>query len=281
FEDNQVLSVITNSTHLHKDLLIQDGTVRMLFLRFRYASQLSCSFGSSFASYPTQFGDFSVELSLTSTTNELRINNDGQYDVLTILEPNIWYNCWLLIDNLDNTTQVWLHSRPGEDANSFDQLEVEGEFDFGFRNGTTIDLKTFFVKTGGGSGVAGPLYLDDIHLETTDALNLTNPSPATPAAVTTSTVPAVLHLAPCRPSPFNSGTKINFSLLKPAHTSIAIFDTRGRMVIELMSEDLNAGNYQRIWSGRDRGGRRVENGVYYIRMEAGSTITTERAIFLR
>ena len=93
--ENQVLSVITASTILTHPMFVPDNETRTVFLRFRYEDQLSVSFGLSDYLYPTQFGDFEVELNLTSTRNDLRINEGGNYSELTTLETEKWFNCWL------------------------------------------------------------------------------------------------------------------------------------------------------------------------------------------
>lgn len=159
---NNVLSVVTESTILRKDLLLFNGTIRMFFMRFRFAEQLNYSVGLSDAVVPSQFDHFEVELSQTNSTNELRINDGGNYEVLTILEPDTWYNCWLLVDHVADETTVWLHARPGQDATGEDLQMADGETTFEFRNPNTSDLKKFYIKTGGGNGVAGPLYIDDL-----------------------------------------------------------------------------------------------------------------------
>ncbi len=159
---NVVLSVTTDSTRAYKELLVLKGTVRMLFLRFRFGGQQNYSFGLSDLSRPTEFDDYEAELSMSNATNDFRVNDDGSYVVLSQLEPNVWYNCWILVNHLTEELQVWLHDRPGEPATAADQLDVEGQTVFGFRYGTAADLHSFFIKTGGGSGPSGPLYLDDI-----------------------------------------------------------------------------------------------------------------------
>ena len=88
---------------------------------------------------------------MTNSPGELRINDDGNYEVLSVLDPEIWYNCWVLVDNLDDQSQVWLHSRGTQPASSEDQLDSEGQTIFGFRNGTTRDLINFYIETGGGN----------------------------------------------------------------------------------------------------------------------------------
>ena len=174
--DNQVLSVLTASTFLFHTTVIPEGEARTLFLRFRYEDQLNVSFGVSESTFPDQFGNFEPELSLTSTNDNLRVNDGGTYSDLTELEPGEWYNCWLYIDNGADVTSVWLHDREGEAATAADQLEIDGRTEFPFRQGTINDLRNIFIKTGGGDGVAGPLLMDDIALKNSDVLDLSYPT---------------------------------------------------------------------------------------------------------
>lgn len=177
--NNQVLAITTDSTRLYKPLTIADGSTRMLFLRFRFHDQPTYSFGMSDMAHPDQFGDFESELSQSNVSHELSINNTNGPGYLTLrtLAPDTWYNLWMLIDNATDDTQVYLHARPGEGATAADQLKFGTQSVFDFRDGVAADLRTLFIKTGGGSSQhAGPLYLDDIHLETTATLNLSNPT---------------------------------------------------------------------------------------------------------
>lgn len=183
--DNQVLAVTTDSTFLYHPLAISNPTARMFFTRFRFHDQLSYSFGLSYLSSPSQFGDFQLELSMSNASSELRVNNGGTYDVVASLSADTWYNAWVRIDTGTDTFQVWLHDRDGEAAQAFDQLSVGGVSDFAFRGSpSSSDLRSFFVKTGGGaSSNAGPLYLDNLYLESGNALNLQHPVPVPEPAV--------------------------------------------------------------------------------------------------
>jgi len=174
--DNQVLAVTTDSTRVYRAAPILDGTVRVFFLRFRFAALQCYSFGLSDRTSPERFDEFESELSMTNASNELRINDGGTYDPLATLAPDTWYNVWMVVDNITDDTQVYLHARPGQPATADDLLQFDGQTVFEFRNTTAGDLPTFFIKTGGGYGPAGPLYLDDLYLEETDALNLSNPT---------------------------------------------------------------------------------------------------------
>lgn len=174
---SQVFAMTTDSAKAYRPLLIANGTVRMLFVRFRIAGQQNFSFGTSGSAYPDQFGDFETEVGMSNANNDLRINDDGFYDVLALLQPDRWYNLWLWIDNQADTTRLFLNDVAGADADAADMLSVGDQIDFVFRTGSAGNLQTFFIKTGGGSSInSGPLYLDDIYLENTGALNLLNPT---------------------------------------------------------------------------------------------------------
>jgi hypothetical protein len=174
--DNQVLAITTDSTTAYKDLAIENGTVRMLFFRCRFEDQLNFSFGMSDRPIPVQFGDFESELNMSNSTNELRVRDSQQYEVVSTLNAESWYNVWMLIDNLGDNTQVWMNSSPGQDATGDDQLDAAGQLIFSFRNTSGGDLRNYFIKTGGGNGInSGPLLIDDIYVENTSDLNLGNP----------------------------------------------------------------------------------------------------------
>jgi hypothetical protein len=180
--DNQVLAVTTDSTNAHKDVTLSNGAVRMLFLRFHFVEQLNYSFGMSHTAAPDQFDDFESELSMRNSTDELRINDGGTYTILTTLTPDTWYNVWMVINNDTDDIRVYLNSTPGGDASAGDLLDNQGQTVFEFRNNSAANLLSFFIKTGGGNSKnSGPLYLDDIYLENTSALNLRNPT-AIPAS---------------------------------------------------------------------------------------------------
>jgi hypothetical protein len=102
--DNQVLAITTDSTTAYKDLAIENGTVRMLFFRCRFEDQLNFSFGMSDRPIPVQFGDFESELNMSNSTNELRVRDSQQYEVVSTLNAESWYNVWMLIDNLGDNT---------------------------------------------------------------------------------------------------------------------------------------------------------------------------------
>lgn len=177
---NQVLAVTTDSARAHRTAVIHEGTERMMFLRFRISAQQNYSLGLSPFSRPSEFGDFAVEIGMSNADFDLRSWDEGsQYEELATLTPDIWYNMWVLVNAELNTYQIWLNSTPGASADpSADKLQTSGGLDeFTFRTGASSDLRTFFIKTGGGNSSvnSGPLFIDDLHIENRGTLNLSNP----------------------------------------------------------------------------------------------------------
>lgn len=185
-KDNQVLKIITESGILHKAVNIVQKTTRMVFMRFRFEEHCEFSFGLSHLSNPYEHSHFGPEMGMAPASaynpaNEFRVANgflpNETYDELTALMPGTWYNIWVLVNNTENTYQIWMNSIPGAKAQTTDQLtNGAGESLFGFRTSTGRDLSSIFIKTGcGSSPFDGRFYLDDIYLENTTDINLNNP----------------------------------------------------------------------------------------------------------
>lgn len=276
--DNQVLEVRTESTHLFRDMFLADSTARMMFVRFRYADQLNASFGLSDYVHPYRFDHFEVELGLDNADDDLRINDGGTFEVLTTVQSNLWFNCWVLVDNIADQTQVWLHARGRDDANDGDQLSAEDQTLFLFRNTRAGDLRTFYIKTGGGSGLSGPLYIDDIYLEDTSELNLSNPSVPPPGGIADDLgTGAGFDVGP---NPFTQQIAIDFTLSGTGEACLAVFGADGRHLTDLRLDGAGSGAYHGVWDGCDARGNPVATGVYYLRLLAGTESRTRRVVLI-
>ena len=122
---NQVLYVPSESSTLHKSLLdryvgIPNGTVRMMFMRIRVGNKQTFSSGVTRASYPSEFSDFASEIGMANSSQNLDLRawdeNDGNYENVTQLDPDTWYNMWVLIDALQDTYQIWINDESGSNA---------------------------------------------------------------------------------------------------------------------------------------------------------------------
>ena len=88
-----------------------------------------------------------------------------------------------------------------------------------------------------------------------------------------------IRLRPATPNPFSSRTTIGFELAASAPVSLRLYDVAGRQVRVLArGERRGAGPHALEWDGRDDSGARVEAGLYFCRLDAGSASDTRRVV---
>ena len=87
-------------------------------------------------------------------------------------------------------------------------------------------------------------------------------------------VPQGFRLLPNYPNPFNTTTLIPFHLDHPSHVRLAVYNGLGQPVKILLDDERPAGQHEIAWHGRDRNGFGAAAGVYFYRLEAGSSSRT-------
>ncbi len=83
------------------------------------------------------------------------------------------------------------------------------------------------------------------------------------------------------PNPFNPSTIMEYDLPEYAEVSLIIYDMTGREVNRLVSRPQSPGSYKVSWNGRDHSGREVSGGMYFARLEAGSSFSVIKMVYLR
>ena len=91
-------------------------------------------------------------------------------------------------------------------------------------------------------------------------------------------VPADVVLRQNVPNPFNPATTIVFALPEPGRVRLEVFDVGGRRVRTLVDAERPAGEHRVDWDGRDARGRRVSSGVYFYKLDAGSTARVRKMV---
>jgi len=89
-------------------------------------------------------------------------------------------------------------------------------------------------------------------------------------------IPGVFSLSQNYPNPFNPITQIQYSVAKPAHVRLMIYNIMGQEVMRLMDELQPAGNYRLALDGRN-----LSSGLYFYRIEAGDFAQTRRMLLIR
>ncbi len=92
---------------------------------------------------------------------------------------------------------------------------------------------------------------------------------------------SVAGLATPSPNPANPRTRLSFSLAHPGPARLRVLDARGRAVRTLLDADLPAGDHAADWDGRTDDGRVLASGSYFVRLESGGGVWTEKVVLAR
>ncbi len=83
------------------------------------------------------------------------------------------------------------------------------------------------------------------------------------------------------PNPFNPATTIPFSLSGRGRVRLDVFDVSGNLVRTLVNGTLQAGYREITWRGINQKGKRVESGIYFLRLETDGKKITRKAVLPR
>jgi hypothetical protein len=83
------------------------------------------------------------------------------------------------------------------------------------------------------------------------------------------------------PNPFYTNTTIKFELRERSEVNIKIYTIQGREIRDLVNRKYNPGEYQQEWNGQDNSGKAVPPGMYFIRMQSNTEVTTGKCLFLK
>ncbi|MGH7598245.1 MAG: T9SS type A sorting domain-containing protein, partial [bacterium] len=102
-----------------------------------------------------------------------------------------------------------------------------------------------------------------------------------------SSLPATIELYPNYPNPLwpneqsHMGTNIRFALPEPELVSVKIYNILGKLVKTLAEQKYPAGLHSIVWRGDSDGGERAVSGIYFVRLQAGSTAKVRRLVLLK
>lgn len=86
------------------------------------------------------------------------------------------------------------------------------------------------------------------------------------------------------PNPFNPSTSIRYTVdsrQASAPISLRVYNIRGQSVRVLVDGEVEPGNYQVVWDGRNDKGEDVSSGIYFYRLTAGEQVATRKMLLLK
>jgi len=81
-------------------------------------------------------------------------------------------------------------------------------------------------------------------------------------------IPSDYALKQNYPNPFNPTTRIDFSLPAESNVKLVIYNILGQEVIQLVNNQMSAGNHSVIWNANDAVGNQLTSGIYLYKLTA-------------
>jgi hypothetical protein len=78
------------------------------------------------------------------------------------------------------------------------------------------------------------------------------------------------------PNPFNPVTRVPYTVPATQRVRVAVYDVAGRLVVELVNEVKEPGDYVAEWNAAN-----LASGIYFYRLDAGGRSTVRRATLLK
>jgi hypothetical protein len=105
------------------------------------------------------------------------------------------------------------------------------------------------------------------------------------ASPQSSQLPQRLALSPSYPNPFavskNAPARIPYALPAESEVRLQVFDVLGRLTREIVRARQTAGTYEALWDGRNAFGGSVTSGIYFVVLNAGEQIKTQKIVVTR
>ncbi len=89
-------------------------------------------------------------------------------------------------------------------------------------------------------------------------------------------VPISDRLVMVAPNPFNSTTRITFSLPASSVVALDVFDITGRHIEQLIHNKMSAGSHSVLWNGSQ-----VSSGMYFYRLQSGKSSYSGRLVLVK
>ena len=83
------------------------------------------------------------------------------------------------------------------------------------------------------------------------------------------------------PNPFREQSTLSFEVTTNTNVHMQVYNASGQLVRTLTQVNLPAGRHTLVWNGQDDSGKPLPNGLYFIRLQNGSSVQTATVNKLR
>ncbi|VAX25084.1 hypothetical protein MNBD_IGNAVI01-48 [hydrothermal vent metagenome] len=83
------------------------------------------------------------------------------------------------------------------------------------------------------------------------------------------------------PNPFNPSTVIKFDVAKTGKVTLRVYTVEGKLVKELMNNEVKSGSYSVTWNGTDSFGTKMSSGIYFYKLQTSDYQKIGKAILVK
>jgi hypothetical protein len=210
---------------------------------------------------------------------EVGANGDSLDEHIYSTGPDDENYCWDLRPLEDGTTAFFTtldHGNGNSDVRILrlaEDFTVQDTLIFG-GNGTDVLYGSVPVHSGGflsyGYSTSGCESCQAVYLA-----RFVEESPSSSPHSDLIPYPSSLSLSSA-PNPFNAVTALSFSVPNAGAVKLTVFDVTGRQVVTLFDKSVPAGDYRTPFDGSS-----LATGIYFARLQAGSTVRTQKLVLLK
>jgi hypothetical protein len=102
--------------------------------------------------------------------------------------------------------------------------------------------------------------------------------PGTVASVPDAAVPLAVS---AQPNPFNPSVTLRYTLARPGHLAMKVFDTRGALVRTLIDGPVATASGVIVWDGADERGGQAASGLYFVETRADGQVDVRKVTMLK
>jgi hypothetical protein len=121
-----------------------------------------------------------------------------------------------------------------------------------------------FVSINPSNGVG--TIIGSLGMQNILGLAYTESSPTSVEDEIDNNIPTEYALYQNYPNPFNPTTRIDFSLPAESNVKLVIYNILGQEIIQLVNNQMSAGNHSVTWNADDAGGNQLTSGIYLYKL---------------
>ena len=220
-----------------------------------------------------QLDGWPIDLGSNSLSEPLvaDLDNDGDLEVIAAIKAGsvfIFHHDGTSFNGFPISLDGYIDASP-----AIGDIDDDGDFEIAI--GTSSGLHIFDIKSQKGDPDSWLLHRGNI--ERTGSLGFTM------VAIDNerSSVPNQFYVSANYPNPFNPSTVINVTIEKENNLIVNIYDAKGSLINTLINQNVSSGRYTVKWSGLDKFGNSVPTGVFFVRVQSGTNMHTQKVLLIK